>query len=144
MSSTPPLIQTGSVTQTNFQPSPINPDWIIEGNPIARALTLGIAPDQRFSCAVWECQAGRFKWVFGLDEIIHILEGEVIIEEAGTQKIIHTLRPGDTALLPAGLTAYWTVPKYLKKFAIHRSVKRTFLQRAISKLARLLGLQKAE
>ncbi len=135
-----PLIQTGSVHQQDLQPSPINPDWILEGNPIARATTLAIAGDKTLSCAVWECHAGRFKWVYGLDEIVQILEGEVVIEEQTPERKIHTLRAGDTAFFPDGLTTYWTVTKYVKKFAIHRNIRRSILWRAKRKLRHLFGL----
>jgi len=135
-----PMIQTGSVYQQDFQPCPINPDWILEGNPIARATTLAIAGDKTLSCAVWECHAGRFKWVYGLDEIVQILEGEVVIEEQNAGRKVHTLRAGDTAFFPDGLTTHWTVIKYVKKFAIHRNIRRSILWRAKRKLRHLFGL----
>ncbi|WP_461528490.1 cupin domain-containing protein [Prosthecobacter sp.] len=140
MPSRTPQMQTGSVHQQDLQPSPINPDWILEGNPIARATTLAIAPDHTLSCAVWECHAGSFKWVFGLDEIIQILEGEVVIEEQNAARKVHTLRAGDTAFFPDGLTTHWTVSKYVKKFAIHRTIPRSFLWRLKRKMRHLLGL----
>lgn len=138
--STFPLIQTGSVHQQDLHASPINPDWILEGNPIARATTLAIAADNTLSCAVWECQAGKFKWVFGLDEIVQILEGEVVIEEQNPGRKVHTLRAGDTALFQDGMTTLWTVPKYVKKFAIHRTIPRSFVWRLKRKMRHLMGL----
>jgi uncharacterized cupin superfamily protein len=140
MPGTFPLIQTGSVHQQDLQPAPINPDWILEGNPIARATTLAIATDKTLSCAVWECCAGSFKWVFGLDEIVQILEGEVVIEEQNAGRKVHTLRAGDTALFQDGMTTLWTVPRYVKKFAIHRTIPRSFVWRAKRKMRHLLGL----
>ena len=135
-----PVIQTGSVQQQDLHPAPINPDWILEGNPIARATTLAIAADNTLSCAVWECHAGRFKWVYGLDEIVQILEGEVVIEEQNEGRKVHTLRAGDTAFFPDGLTTHWTVTKYVKKFAIHRNIRRSIAWRARRKLRHLFGL----
>lgn len=135
-----PLIQTSTVHQHELQPAPINPDWILEGEPIARASTLAIAADQTLSCAVWECHAGRFKWVYGLDEIVQILEGEVMIEEQNAGRKVHTLRAGDTAFFPDGLTTHWTVTNYVKKFAIHRNVRRSIAWRARRKLRHLFGL----
>ncbi len=134
-----PVIQTGSILQEDLQPAPINPDWILEGNPIARATTLAVATDNTLSCAVWECSAGKFKWVFGLDEIVQILEGEVVIEEQNPGRKVHTLRVGDIALFPDGLTAHWTVSKYVKKFAIHRAIPRSFVWRLKRKMRHLLG-----
>lgn len=139
MSSTP-LIQTGSIHQQDLQPAPINPDWILSGNPVARVTTLAVAADQMLSCAVWECQAGSFKWVYGLDEMVQILEGEVVIEEQTPSKKVHTLRAGDTAFFPDGLTTIWTVSKYVKKFAIHRTLQRSIRWRAMRKMRHILGL----
>jgi uncharacterized protein len=135
-----PVIQTGSVHQHDLQLAPINPAWILSGDPVARATTLAVAEDNTLSCAIWECHAGSFKWIFGLDEIVQILEGEVVIEELNAGGTIHTLGPGDTALFPAGLSTHWTVPKYVKKFAIHRIIRRSIPYRAIRKLGRILGL----
>lgn len=140
ISSNSPVIQTGSVQQQDLHPAPINPEWILEGNPIARASTLAIAADQTLSCAVWECHAGRFKWIYGLDEIVQILEGEVVIEEQNEGRKVHTLRAGDTAFFPDGLTTHWTVTKYVKKFAIHRNIRRSIAWRARRKLRHLFGL----
>lgn len=135
-----PLIQTGSIHQQDLQPSPINPDWILEGNPTARATTLAIAADNTLSCAVWECHAGKFKWIFGLDEIVQILEGEVTIEEQTAGRKVHTLRAGDTAMFQDGMTTVWTVPSYVKKFAIHRTIRRSIVWRLKRKMRHLLGL----
>lgn len=140
MPSTFPQVQTGSILQPDLQPAPINPDWILEGNPIARATTLAVASDKTLSCAVWECHAGSFKWIFGLDEIVQILEGEVVIEEQNAGRKVHTLRVGDTALFPDGLTTKWTVTKYVKKFAIHRTIPRSIVWRLKRKMRHLFGL----
>lgn len=135
-----PLIQQGSVHQQDFQPAPINPEWILAGNPVARVTTLAMAADKTLSCAVWECHAGSFKWVYGLDEMVHILEGEVVIEEQNPSRKVHTLRAGDTAFFPDGLTTHWTVSRYVKKFAIHRAIPRSILWRLKRKMRHLIGL----
>lgn len=135
-----PLIQTGSILEQDLQPAPINPDWILQGNPTAKATTLAIATDNTLSCAVWECTAGKFQWVFGLDEIVQILEGEVVIEEQTAGRKVHRLRAGDIALFPDGLTAHWTVSKYVRKFAIHRTIPRSIAWRVKRKLRHLFGL----
>lgn len=114
-----PVIQTGSISRTDFVSTPLEPTWILAGNPAARSIPLARAEDGNLSCGLWDCQAGKFKFIFPTDEIIHILEGEVTIEEAGAS---HTLRVGDVAFFPEGLVSYWTVPNYVKKYAIFRSV----------------------
>jgi uncharacterized cupin superfamily protein len=62
---------------------------------------------------LWDCSAGAFRWTFGWDEFIHVLEGEVTIREEGGAT--HTLRSGDTAHFPRGLTTHWRVPQYVRK-----------------------------
>jgi uncharacterized cupin superfamily protein len=69
--------------------------------------------DKLISSGLWECTAGEFRWTFGWDEFVYILEGEVTIREEGGAT--HTLRPGDFAHFPLGLTTHWHVPKYVKK-----------------------------
>ena len=130
-----PVIQTGSTTRMDFEPTPLEPGWIIDGNPTARSIPLVRAEDGNFSCGLWDCQAGKFKFIYACDELVHILEGEVIIEENGAT---YTLHAGDVALFPEGLVTYWTVPKYVRKFAIFRSVREPLLDRVYMKVKRSL------
>lgn len=130
-----PVIQTGTTTRTDFGPTPLDLSWILEGNPAARSIPLARAEDANFSCGLWDCQAGKFKFIYSCDELVHILEGEVIVEENGA---VHTLRAGDIALFPEGLVTYWTVPKYVKKFAIFRSVREPLLDRVYMKIKKAL------
>jgi uncharacterized cupin superfamily protein len=98
---------------------PIEPSWIEEGTPVARARILTTSPDGRLSSGVWECSAGKFRWIYGVDEIVHILAGKVIIREKG--RSAYTLAPGDVAYFPLGLIAHWNVPRYVKKFFVVRA-----------------------
>ena len=113
---------------------PIDPSWVREGNPVARAVTLTESPDGLLTTGLWDCTAGRFIWIYGLDEIVHILEGEVHVDD-GTRT--HHLVPGSILYLPHGLETTWTVPKYVKKMFVMRTarpgrVRR--LARAVKKL----------
>ena len=47
-------------------------------------------------------------------QLDYILEGEVTIREEGGAT--HTLKAGDVAHFPRGLTTHWHVPKSVKKF----------------------------
>jgi uncharacterized cupin superfamily protein len=100
---------------------PIEPSWIEEGAPVARCVTLTKSPDERLSSGMWECSAGRFKWTFWLDEIVHILDGEVTIREEGDGGAVYTLRCGDIAYFPLGLTVHWDVPRFVRKFFVVRA-----------------------
>ena len=98
-----------------LQPDPIPSEWILEGNPTARRKLLVGSSDDRCSTHMWDCTAGRFNWYYGSDEVIHVLEGAVILEDAaGTRR---RLEPGDVFLFPAGSTFHWTVPHYIRKIA---------------------------
>jgi uncharacterized cupin superfamily protein len=98
--------------------APIPADWILEGNPLARSRRLAGTEDQQAEAFMWDFTAGRFNWVYAEDEITHVLEGSVIIEDAsGVRK---TLQAGDTFVFPAGSRHQWTVPGYVRKIAFLR------------------------
>jgi len=130
-----PVIQVGTTGQTALKPGALEPSWILTGNPTTRSLPLAEADDGNLSCGLWDCTAGTFNFYYSCDEIVHILEGEVIVREAGAT---YMLRAGDVAFFPQGLTTVWTVPVYVKKFCIFRSKPRSFLRRIGSFVKRCL------
>jgi uncharacterized cupin superfamily protein len=93
---------------------PIEPAWVLEGRPSARGTVLLQSADKLVSSGLWSCTAGRFRWIFSWDEFIHVLEGEVIIQEEGGKS--HTLKVGDFAHFPLGLKTEWHVPSFVRKF----------------------------
>jgi hypothetical protein len=113
------LVQSARIDAVVLEPAPINPAWVRTGNPVARATQIASSADGTSSTAVWDCTAGSFDWQFGCDETVHILEGEVIVTEPGQPP--RTLRVGDVALFPAGMTAHWQVPVYVRKLAFMRA-----------------------
>src|SRR5262245_4316025 len=100
-------------------PMPIEPGWIIEGTPTARGTVLTQSRDKLVSSGFWSCTAGKFKWVFRWDEFVHVLEGEVTIREENGPT--HTLKAGDVAHFPLGLTTFWHVSKFVRKFFVLRT-----------------------
>jgi uncharacterized cupin superfamily protein len=88
-----------------------------EGNPQMRSAALNESPDRGMATGLWDCTAGRFRWVFQCDEVVHILEGEVIVT-VGDQ--VHHLRAGDVAFFPIGTDSDWKVNNYVKKIYFHR------------------------
>ncbi len=101
-----------------MKPLPIDPAWILSGNPQARAASHSKAPDGCAATGVWDCTAGSFRWFFGWDETVVILEGEVqVIAEDRTERL---LGPGDVAYFKAGTWATWHVHRYVKKIAFLR------------------------
>lgn len=108
---------------------PIPSDWVIAGQPMATATVLTESADKRYRSGIWECTAGTFEWHFALDEIVHILEGEVFIDHEQTK--LH-LRAGDVAHFPAGTSTRWHIPTRVRKFFTHREPNR--LQQALRAL----------
>jgi uncharacterized cupin superfamily protein len=97
----------------------IDPDWLIEGEPRTRSGWWSGSSDGVDNNYVWDCTAGRFRWYFGCDETVHIIEGEVEVSGDGVPAT--WLRAGDAALFRSGTWAVWYVPTYVRKHAILRS-----------------------
>jgi uncharacterized cupin superfamily protein len=98
--------------------APIPKEWVIAGNPQARAADMAQSPDGTCTSAQWDCSAGTFYWYFGLEETIHILEGDVVVRDAdGGQR---RLCQGDVAVMPANGWMIWHVQNYVRKLALCR------------------------
>jgi uncharacterized protein len=109
-----------SKADVNLKPSPINPDWIIEGKPEARNAILSRSDDQTACTIVWDCSRGKFNWYYDFDETIHIIEGSVTIEDGHGPA--RTFGPGDVIFFPAGSHGVWTVDNYVRKVAFCRRI----------------------
>ena len=96
----------------------IRPDWVIEGTPQVRSKYLARSADGASSVMVWSCTAGRFVWCYKVDEMLHVLSGEVFVtDEKGA---VRRLGPGDMAFFPAGVRSVWHVPHEVRKLAMCR------------------------
>jgi uncharacterized protein len=108
----------GAADDMILRPSPIEPSWIISGEPVARLAEHSRGQDDAAVTAVWDCTSGAFRWQFGWDETVMILEGEVhVTSEDGTERL---LRAGDVAYFPGGSSAVWRIETYVKKIAFCR------------------------
>lgn len=108
----------GSIDDMELAPAPIEPSWIIAGDPQARLCEHSKSADGASVTALWDCTAGTFRWYFGWDETVVILEGEVhVTAEDGSEKV---LRTGDIAYFTAGSWATWHVENYVRKVAFVR------------------------
>ncbi|MCR6500701.1 cupin domain-containing protein [Shinella sp. CPCC 101442] len=115
---TPRPLVAASLDDLEMAPSPIEPSWILEGNPEARLSLHSRAYDEQATTAIWDCTAGTFRWYFGWDETVMILEGEVhITAEDGSQR---TLKAGDIAYFPGKSWATWRIDTYVRKIAFCR------------------------
>ena len=65
---------------SNWISCPVNPAWVLEGNPVARIEHLSSSADGSASTYFWDCTAGRFNWFYNFDETLHILEGSVTLK----------------------------------------------------------------
>jgi len=98
--------------------TPINPDWIVSGNPQARTAEHSRGHDEASLTAIWDCTSGEFRWRFGWDETVMILEGEVhVTTEDGLER---KLQVGDVAFFAGGTWANWRVDNYVRKVAFLR------------------------
>jgi uncharacterized protein len=113
-----PVFESVRLDDVMLKPDPIDPSWILEGDPVARSGLWSLSPDKTTSSWVWDCTAGRFNWYFDADETIYVIEGEVIITAEGQEP--RSLRAGHAALFYAGTRSEWYVPRYVRKHAILR------------------------
>lgn len=112
-----PLI-AASMDEMEMVGAPIEPSWILAGKPHARLALHSRGHDDQSTTAVWDCTAGTFRWYFGWDETVMILEGEVhVTAEDGVER---TLRAGDIAYFAGKTWATWRVDDYVRKIAFCR------------------------
>ena len=126
--------------EATLGPAAINPGWILEGNPEARNKFLFGSADGTATTWLWDCTAGKFNWFYDIDETVYLIEGSVIIKDhAGG---VSHVTAGESIFFPAGSSAEWTVPKYVRKFAILRAPlprQVQFAKRVYHSLKRLAG-----
>jgi len=102
-----------------LNPSPIYPDWVLEGKPVARNRVLSRSADGTATTFLWDCTAGRFNWFYDVDETLYVIEGGVVVKDAAGAT--RCLSVGDTVFFPAGARAEWHVENYVRKIAFCRA-----------------------
>jgi uncharacterized cupin superfamily protein len=122
------LIETGHCN-VDLKPSPIEPSWILEGNPEARSHQLSTSACGTAATLIWSCTEGKFNWYYGYDETIMILEGSVLLESDGMPPTRYGV--GDVIFFRDGAHAKWHVEGYVKKLAFCRQSKPAWLAFAI-------------
>jgi hypothetical protein len=111
------LIETGHY-KMDLDPSPIEPSWIIEGNPEARSRLLSSSARNTAKTMVWSCTEGKFNWYYDLDETIVILEGSIVLESEGMPPKRYGV--GDVIFFRRGAHAKRHVEGYVRKVAFLR------------------------
>ena len=132
-----PLIESGH-WNVDLKPSPIEPSWIIEGNPEARAHRLSASADGAARTYIWSCTEGKFHWYYDVDETIVILAGSILLEWEGMP--VKRYGVGDVIFFRRGAHAKWQVEGYVKKVAFCRQTNPIgfgFAIRAVNKLKRM-------
>ncbi len=61
----------------------------------------------------WGAAVSRFPWTYGEVETCYILAGEVIVSPDGGEPV--TLRAGDLATFPAGMSCIWNIKQAIRK-----------------------------
>jgi uncharacterized cupin superfamily protein len=109
-------VVTANPATVELVPSPLPAEWVLEGHPQARATAIARSSDGAMTVIAWSCTKGRFRWQYSVDEMVHILSGEVFItDQSGVER---RLGPGDTALFPAGSSSVWRVTRDVRKVAV--------------------------
>ncbi|QAU49568.1 DUF861 domain-containing protein [Bradyrhizobium guangzhouense] len=131
------LIEIGSC-DVDLELRPIEPAWIIEGNPVSRSHILSTSSDGTSSTIIWSCTEGRFNWYYDFDETIMILEGSIVLESDGMPPKRYGV--GDVIFFRDGAHAKWHVEGHVKKIAFCRKTNPAvigFMIRVINKLKRM-------
>ena len=119
-----------------LEDDPIRPEDVLSGDPRARARTWAVSADGTTSHWMWDCSAGSFRWWFGFDETVTIVEGSVRVQVDGEEPV--DLAVGDAAYFPAGRWSTWIIDDYVRK----QAVLRVPVPRSMSYVARVLGQRK--
>ena len=128
------LIETTSLV-VNLAPRPIEPSWIIEGNPQAQWCVLSQSADGLASTMVWECSEGKFNWYYDFDETVLILEGSIVLESDTMPPTSYG--PGDVVFFRDGAHARWHVEGRVRKLAFCRKTQPVWLGYALRVLLKL-------
>jgi uncharacterized protein len=132
------LIETTNLV-VDLAPRPIEPSWIIEGNPVAQSCVLSQSADGLACTILWECSEGKFNWYYDFDETIMILEGSIVLENDEMSPTRYG--PGDVIFFRDGAHARWHVEGRVRKLAFCRTTQpylMSFALRAFNKIKRVM------
>ena len=125
-----PIVTRSLPTNDDLAPAPLDPTWIVDGDPHPRSRPLALDRDRTISATLWDCTTGRFDWHYGPDEIVEILAGEA--ELTFPSGVITPIRAGDMIYFPGAQVVQWYVPTYVRKvthYSSHIPAWRRFAQR---------------
>jgi uncharacterized protein len=124
-----------SKTDLELKDSPIEPSWVIEGNPVAQNALLSKSADRMAWTYVWQCTGGTFNWYYDCDETAYLLEGSIVLEseKMGPKRY----GPGDVVFFKRGAHARWHVEGHVRKLAFCRHTLPVYIALPLRALARL-------
>jgi len=74
-----------------------------------------IAKMQIKSWSTWGCGVSKFPWTYGDTETAYMIAGEVTITPTDSEVRPVTLKPGDLAVFPSGMSCQWDVISPIEK-----------------------------
>src|SRR5438874_12816136 len=77
------LIESG-YCNVDLKPSPIEPSWILEGNPEARSHVLSTSACRTTKTLIWSCTEGKFNWYYDVDETTIFLVISILLCSEGS------------------------------------------------------------
>jgi uncharacterized cupin superfamily protein len=104
------------VDADGFEPYPLDPADIIEGEPNSRVHWLRQDEDTGLYTGIFRADPVKTRYAWAQDETVHILEGEVRIEFDDGDAI--ELGPGDVASFRKGDSAVWDIKSPLREFFV--------------------------
>ncbi|WP_409192534.1 cupin domain-containing protein [Bradyrhizobium sp. RDM4] len=134
-----PLIEAGHC-DVDLTASPVEPSWVLEGNPEARSHVLSTSACGTAKTMIWSCTEGKFNWYYDLEETIVIIEGSVVLESESMPPKRYGV--GDVIVFRRGAHAKWHVEGFVKKVAflrLNNPLPLGFAIRAVNKLRSLIA-----
>jgi uncharacterized protein len=112
----PQHVVVANPATVELAPSPFPAEWVLDGTPQARATAIAHSRDGAMTVIAWSCTKGRFRWHYQVDEMAHILAGEVFItDQSGVER---RLGAGDTVFFRAGTQNVWLITQDIRKVAV--------------------------
>ena len=122
-------IVTGEPATVEFDLMPINPDWVLEGAPRARAKVLASSEDGTIWIMAWDCSAGRFRRPLRTKSSI----------SSRAKRLSPTSADKSSVSVPAiwpSSTSTWHVPVHVRKLAVLHHAMPVSLSLALRALRR--------
>ena len=102
-----------SIRATTFEPYPLPPASLVEGDPRATVHWARKSAEPAYYAGLWTAEPSTFDFTFEMHETAHVLEGHVVVSQKGGPTL--DLRAGDVATFPKGAVTRWQVKERLKK-----------------------------